>query len=393
MTATAQSPPASPAEPQINVVLQRQLSAAEKAEVQAAFIDDPTAVFAIHWLELCVPDGGTAAKLQPLYLLVRDRGSLCALALAYRVVGLDTAQYMGPGLGRASLQLARVGLRPFAYDIVYVSLPLSMGRSVFFVTGTSPGQRAAIARALLACLRRQVGYDMLCLLSDEHGVTEAALSGCGLYRVPFLDDTSLPLPYTSWDAYLQPLPRKLRTRIRGDRRRFADRGGTVERIRDPAAHADILAELYRRTSSRGRLQLPVAVTPEFFVRLAQSPSDAVTLFGYRVGEKLAGFSLLVHYGRWAEFPICGLDYELSAESRTYFNIYYQLIEEALGRGLERLGLGSTVYDFKCRIGAQRVQTAYHIEFRHPLLRAFAPAMAWFLGQQFRAAGAAAGHGS
>lgn len=64
----------------------------------------------------------------------------------------------------------------------------------------------------------------------------------------------------------------------------------------------------------------------------------------------------------------GFDYRFKRDSNIYFNMFYQVIEEAERRGFSRVHLGQTCYEVKAELGAKRVPLYLGIHHANPLVR-------------------------
>ena len=87
-------------------------------------------------------------------------------------------------------------------------------------------------------------------------------------------------------------------------------------------------------------------------------------------ERIVAFELVMcDRDRGTIHPIfSGFEYSHKRETDIYFNLFYQVIEEAERRGFSRVHLGQTSYEIKAELGASRVPLYLGIHHRNPLFQ-------------------------
>ncbi|QGG80704.1 GNAT family N-acetyltransferase [Litorivicinus lipolyticus] len=181
--------------------------------------------------------------------------------------------------------------------------------------------------------------------------------------------------YADFAEFLAPMTSKRRKAIRRERRIVADQGITLERIAgECAADADIEAfyRFYQNTyavrGQRGYLNA------DAFKQMFHGMGDQLCLVMARMDQQAVGAALLFHdattlYGRyWGGHQLDCLHFEAC---------YYQGIEFAIERGLERFDPGAQG-EHKIPRGFAPTQTQSFHRIGHPGFRA---AVAEFLGRE------------
>lgn len=78
----------------------------------------------------------------------------------------------------------------------------------------------------------------------------------------------------------------------------------------------------------------------------------------KVGEVIIAYSLLLQGGNTLFFKAVGLDYELSYNTKAYFNLYYATLDYAAQQGCTQIDFGVTSYHFKQWLGCDLYPAAY-----------------------------------
>ncbi len=251
-----------------------------------------------------------------------------------------------------------------------------------FTPVTGPRLIAADAPALVAVAKalmshaRDSGLSSLHVLfpegDDEVALLEAA--GCMLREGVQFHWTNRD--YTSFDAFVETLDRKRRKNIRAERRKVAEAGVTVRRVKGDAATDDdwrFFARCYANTY-RAHYSTPY-LNLAFFRRIAATMPDNLLLVIAERGETPIASSLVVFnedslYGRyWGEVEhVPCLHFECA---------YYQPLEFCIERGI-RLFEGGAQGEHKMARGFLPVRTRSLHWLAHP---AFADAVEEFLARE------------
>ncbi len=334
--------------------------------------DHSGAALALSWSTLL--EASARGTLSLRWLVARHGQRVRALALAHIVHRLRASNYLGSVAERVAALCARFGLRVLEYDVAYLEVPLMNRGGMFFMPDATPAERSTIWQHVLSATRA-LPCDALCVKLDEDDPTAArAASAAGLWLLPFVDNTLLTLPTDhSTSAWMKPLSSKRRTTTRRHRRRFADAGGVIEELSNPAEHASELLELFQRVADKnvreGSLPIPITLEAPFFQGLTSALGERVTVLGARLQGRLAGFALLLDAPDRCFLKFVGLDHTTaSREAFVYMNLFYAAVERAAQSGKRAIDLGTSAYEVKERLGAVRTPSCYYVELRRPSMR-------------------------
>jgi predicted N-acyltransferase len=191
------------------------------------------------------------------------------------------------------------------------------------------------------------------------------------------DHMVLDLPVTSYDQYLERLPRKDRAELRRVRRKGEEFG--VDLSFEPlAGQGDRLFPLMAEVFARhGTPASALPITPAIFSAIAREmPGEAFVLSG-RIDGQLAGFCLGIRQGDEMLWPVAGLRYEVARPSCLYFVLLDELIRWSIDQGLRRIYGGMTNERQKAGHGFQPHARWFCVRAHPgPLNRALGLALEW-----------------
>ena len=247
-------------------------------------------------------------------------------------------------------------------------------------------EQATILKTVVQTLDRQLPVDAICVKATAKSPILSCLNP-DMLELPFIELNVLELPGSppSFETWLAERSQKFRSNVRRNRRIFAQSGAVLETVIDPASHAEKLVELFDRTAarakSRGEIPMPMSVGVPFFQHFHRYLGDRGSIRLARVGETIVGFSMLLFGHDTIFFKFTGLDYDISPQNMTYFEIDYDTIDSAVARGLRYVDMGSGTSHVKAPLGCQQIPKTYHIQFRR-FLRPFGGIMSNLLGSRF-----------
>ena len=247
-------------------------------------------------------------------------------------------------------------------------------------------EQATILKTVVQTLDRQLPVDAICVKATAKSPILSCLNP-DMLELPFIELNVLELPGSppSFETWLAERSQKFRSNVRRNRRIFAQSGAVLETVIDPASHAEKLVELFDRTAarakSRGEIPMPMSVGVPFFQHFHRYLGDRGSIRLARVGETIVGFSMLLFGHDTIFFKFTGLDYDISPQNMTYFEIDYDTIDSAVALGLRYVDMGSGTSHVKAPLGCQQIPKTYHIQFRR-FLRPFGGIMSNLLGSRF-----------
>ncbi len=167
-----------------------------------------------------------------------------------------------------------------------------------------------------------------------------------------------------------------------DRRRMEEKKGKIAIIHDiPAVQQEVYA-LYKKTSEKaktkqGHIAMPMLINEDFFYNIHQfrrmNPCVATVL----VDGKIIAYSLLVQSGKTLFFKAVGLDYNLSYQTKAYFNLFYAALEYAAQQQCDKVDFGMTSYQFKQWLGCELIPATYLCCSFNPLISLLRKPLAFF----------------
>ncbi len=160
----------------------------------------------------------------------------------------------------------------------------------------------------------------------------------------------MPLPYRTFEEYLEAMTTKYRTRAK----RAFKKAAVLERRR-LALH-----ELRQQLPELHRLYLSVARRSDFHIvdlhedylpALQRALSERFHLVGWYRQKQLVGFHTAVENGSELEAHFLGYEESANAEHQLYLNMLYELVRLGIERSCQRVVFGRTALEIKSSVGA------------------------------------------
>ncbi len=241
---------------------------------------------------------------------------------------------------------------------------------------------AALLRAMEAHAKAE-GIKILALkdVTDTDAQwADAPLGGSGFVRMASLPIATLPLPYNSFDGYIQSLP----SRTRKDIRRKLKAGADIEvEFRDNVedVYDEILA-LYRATRANRKASYEAFdEVPENYFRevMAKSGGKARVLL-CRLDGRLVSFSFFIVEKDKVIGKFVGMDYEVARAKNLYFFNWMTIVRFCIDKGIEELQTGQTTYTVKVRLGCKVKRSWIYFKYTGgligPLVRFIGPRLSF-----------------
>lgn len=183
----------------------------------------------------------------------------------------------------------------------------------------------------------------------------------------------LDIPWNTFEAYLDHLPRRRRREFQRQHRRNHEAGTRIELLdAENNLDASFLALLDGNARNHGWAGFPFA--SGFLEILRAQPGAGTLQFIARKGETVTGALLVLVRKDTALAYAVGVDPHLARDDLTYFELVYrQLIEYAIGRGVKRIYYGRGMYELKKRRGCFLTESAIFTRvqyWRRPFYRAW-----------------------
>ncbi|MCM0673467.1 GNAT family N-acetyltransferase [Micromonospora phytophila] len=215
-------------------------------------------------------------------------------------------------------------------------------------------QRVSAFRELVAAaqemLRGVTAVAWWPYLDDESMVLLRPLVG-GPTPLALKSECLISLPGTDFGDYLAALPKRRRSAVRADRRRFAQAGYQVFSRRYRDCVTDVV-RLGLQTAKKYGGGLDLAAATVMMERQADALDDVSAVLACGRDGCVAGFALVMDHGRSSCVRTAGFDYAEAGNAAEYFElVYYRPIERAYALGRTELWLGPSSYQAKLLRGA------------------------------------------
>jgi len=188
----------------------------------------------------------------------------------------------------------------------------------------------------------------------------AALRRAGYVTGLVAATARLDLDEPSFPAYLASLPRKRRTEIRRELRRFEAAGASIEVLLAPAAGPVMgeVAALEASVSARHGRPEPVSQPAAVNGRLAAAFGEDMLVVVARHGGRCVASATLFRHGDELHVRSAGIDHEAARPIFAHFVATYATpVRLACDLGLRRVGFGIAAFRAKVARGARLVPLA------------------------------------
>ena len=197
--------------------------------------------------------------------------------------------------------------------------------------------------------------------------------GPRFFFVESLPAAILQLPAKERGGYLASINTRYRNKLKKRKAICAENGITWRVAANSSGHEATLYRLYQQVLNQSDFVFE-RLNQGFFKEVERMlGEDAFYVLGTQQVEgtdRLVAFELvLCDRDRGTIHPIfSGFEYSHKRETDIYFNLFYQVIEEAERRGFSRVHLGQTSYEIKAELGARCLPLFLGVHHRNPLIQ-------------------------
>ena len=337
-----------------------------------------TVGWALSWAQSC-PE-----LIEVEALVARRDGVIVGFALLYRVLRLELLRYLGPGGIRLSNWLRARWRDPVTLRIAYVDLPYTDEESVALVP--EEAEPDAVREALVRAAIDDPRSHAVCVRTNVGGPLDAAADWMALSTVP------MPRRHVAVARRrLRRLAREPLEHWQGPATKgFAHAGRAAVASCASSTRARTRRASWRCTGRRsisvvgkGGIEVPVQMREPFFAGLYALPEPTRGVIAAEVdGRIVAALLVLIAPAIGCSSALCGLDYQVSPQTRAYFCLWPEIIALAGEHGCKRVIFGSEAYENKLRLGAVKVPTRFRVAFVSCPLRLVARPLTAALSESF-----------
>ncbi|MDX2258856.1 MAG: GNAT family N-acetyltransferase [Hyphomicrobiaceae bacterium] len=304
-------------------------------------------------------------------------GRLVAAAPVFRIdYRLDTS--LPQALRGLSTAIERMAPRLVRMPVIGFGSPMTEECPIGLSPDLDHNERRAAIAALLDGIEahaKATGVTIIALKDVTEATRQeagAALAGRGYTRMASLPIAIVPLPAGGLPAYFASLSQKARKSLRKKHVQSQSSDSVTVTIADSLAgiEAEAMA-LYRQTrANRGQSYEGFDEVPEdYFRQVLAAARGTAKVFILRVGERLAGFSLVLVEKDRVIAKFIGMDYEIARQHNIYFVNWLAVVEYCYANGIATVQAGQTTYLPKSRLGAVLRRSSVYFKHRGLVLGA------------------------
>lgn len=274
-------------------------------------------------------------------------------------------------------------------DVGFVEIPLSNLSGILLQKDISLQERKSITVALCGHIRKTINIDVLCIKMNMLNQQETNASLCrNMLPLSFYPNTLLKYPYSNFIDYLNNISRKKYRRCMSDKKTLEKQEGRIEIVHNIASIHNEIYDLYTKTSAKAKtkenyIEMPALIDKDFFAQIDQFHTMNPCVATVIVKEKIIAYSLLLQSGKTLFFKAVGLDYQLSYQTKAYFNLFYATLEYASQQQCDKIDFGMTSYQFKQWLGCDLTPASYLCCTFNPLLSLIKKPVVFFMDRKIR----------
>ncbi|MCE9606820.1 MAG: GNAT family N-acetyltransferase [Planctomycetia bacterium] len=295
---------------------------------------------------------------QTAVVVVYDDAGRPAAGMCLNTCLLDTVMEAAPGVRRAVGWVRRLWPNFLRFKTAMSGMPTAVEQEkLCFRAGADRAEALRLfSQAAAEFARRH--HASLTILGDFFSDDAAwmdELQSHGFSRGCSLPSHFLDIPQRTFDDYLLAMRSCYRTDIQHDMRLLDRSRVRIEVLDDAAKQADPITPefyaFYLRLLERVVLQL-ITLPRHYFNEFIARLRDRLQVLLVYVDDQPAGFFISYDTGETYQLLTVAVDEPLSRQYGIYRNLYFHEIESAQSRGLRHISLGTTVDEFKLRIGSK-----------------------------------------
>lgn len=191
------------------------------------------------------------------------------------------------------------------------------------------------------------------------------LQALGFEEVEIQPNMVMPLPFSTFEAYLGAMSTKYRTRAK---RAFKKSEGIERRLLsldELRQWRPVINDLYRQVIQKADFNAVRLREDYFETMLAQLPGKFEVHGYFRNGEMLAFYTTLLN-GETLEAHYLGYDHHLNHDMQLYLNMLYDMVAKGIGLGCRELVFARTALEIKSSVGAVPQNLYCYALHRRPL---------------------------
>jgi predicted N-acyltransferase len=308
--------------------------------------------FATHgWLltvEQC-----SRARVEPLYFVHRENGTLVSTAVCYVASASDDVETLDHMIyGRAAT--AAHALRLSVMPALVCGPALGYGWHIGLDAALEPVERQRVRAAMIDAMEsaaRDRGLDLSFVhLMDRERELARQLRERGYLRCANVPVAVLDVRWATFDAYLDDLPQRTRSEFRRQMKHNRSAGTSIDIAATTRTYDRRALELFDANQWK-HSRLRFIFDERSFGSFDRHMPGRAQLFTATKGDLLTGACLVLKQGADAYAVAVGIDQARAGDDYTYFHLTYNsTIADAIASGVRRIYYGRGLYDVKLRRG-------------------------------------------
>lgn len=310
-----------------------------------------------------------------------DAASQPVACACYALYLVDGGIFLPPGVQSWFNTIRKVWRSFFQFKVLLQGLPVTTGESqLAVVPGVEMTKLAPLLDEIACKLARAEGSNFISVkeLDESSAALLAPLENHGYRRADSVLTWTLKSEFASFDDYYNTRTKRTRANMRKYMKRFEDAGLRFKHVKGgegaDVLYTDDVHELYMAVFRRAAVKFEV-LPAEFFREVARQMSDDSRFTFVYQGDKIVGYVLGLNSPHTHFLLLCGMDYNLNAQSDLYFNLLYRALEFAIADRTPFIRVGASADEFKKRLGSTSKRLYFYVKSPNAIVR-------WILNRVF-----------
>ena len=279
------------------------------------------------------------------------------------------------GVAKKFIGLVRKGFPNFLkLKLFECGTPVALGSTISFKEGVDKQEILKLLAKTMEDVARQEKIGVLILRDFVEGDLPVykSFEKMGFTRISNLPNTELEGEWNTFEEYLGSMRCKYRKKVRERIKKAQDGGIKIEVLDSFSQYAPDFLKLWTNTYNKAKEYKREILAEDFFRKVDVYFGKDSKAILFKKDEKILGFMLTVKDDVTMRALFIGIDYEFNNQYFTYFNLLYNLVDQAIKDKKRKVELGITTVVPKMDLGARLIPLYAYMKHINPLLNKIIP---------------------
>jgi len=166
--------------------------------------------------------------------------------------------------------------------------------------------------------------------------------------------------WKTFEDYLTDMKSKYRVRVRRARKKSQSLEKRILSLEEIHAYADDISSLYRNVADQAGFNLFI-LPKNYFYSLQKHLGDSMRVVAYFEEGKMTGYYTTIENHGDLDAHFLGYDPACNKNCQLYLNMLYDLVEDAIAIGANKLIMSRTAMEIKSSVGAEAYEMVLYMK--------------------------------